>query len=37
MDKGPDYVFGLLSEFYARAMCPPVLAPSRGATVKVYG
>ena len=35
IDKGPDYVAGLISEFYARVRCPLVLAPLRGAIVKV--
>ena len=33
--KGLNYAAGLLSGFYAGARCPPVLAPSRGAMVKV--
>ena len=37
MDEGPDYAATLLSEFCARARSPPVLAPSGGAVVKVYG
>ena len=37
MDKGPDYAFALISEFYAGDRCPPVLTTSGGATVKVYG
>ena len=36
MDKGPGYATALLSEFCAGARCPPMSAPSRGATVKVW-
>ena len=36
MDEGPDYAISLLSEFYARARCPPMLVPSGGAAVQVY-
>ena len=35
IDKGPDYVVGLILGFYARVRCPLVLAPFRGAIVKV--
>ena len=34
MDEGPDYATALLSEFCARARCPPVLAPSEVAAAK---
>ena len=37
VDKVLDYATTLLSLFCARAWYPPVLAPSGGATVKVYG
>ena len=37
MDKGLDYAASLPSESYVGARCPLVLAPSEGATVKVYG
>ena len=37
VDKGPDYASALLPEFCARARCPPMLTPSRGASVKVQG
>ena len=33
----PDYVNASLSKFFARARCPPVLAPSRVVAVKMYG
>ena len=31
----PDYAKAHLSEFFAKARCPPVLAPSEVAAVKV--
>ena len=37
MNEGLDYATALLLEFYVRARCPLVLAPSEGAAVKVYG
>ena len=37
MDKGLDYAASLPLELYVGARCPPVLAPSGGAAVKVYG
>ena len=37
LDGGLDYATALLLEFFVRARCPPVLAPSRVPTVKVYG
>ena len=37
LDGGLDCATALLSEFFARARCPPVLVPFRVATVKVYG
>ena len=37
VDEVPNYTTALLLEFCARARCPPVLAPSRGVAVKVYG
>ena len=37
LDGKPDYANAPLSKFVARARCPPVLAPSRVAAVKVYG
>ena len=36
MDEGLDYA-ALLLEFCARPRCPPMLAPSGGVVVKVYG
>ena len=37
MDKGSDYATTLLLEFCTGTRCPPVLTPSGGAAVKVYG
>ena len=37
LDGKPDYANSPLLEFFARARCPPILAPSGVATVKVYG
>ena len=37
MDKGLDYATALLLEFCVGARCPPVLTPSGGAAVKLYG
>ena len=37
LDGKPDYANSSLPEFFTRARCPPVLAPSRVAAVKVYG
>ena len=37
MDEGHDYTTALLLELYARARCPPAMAPSEGVVVKVYG
>ena len=32
----PDCANSLILEFFAKARCPPVLAPSRVVVVKVY-
>ena len=37
LDERPDYVTALLSEFFARARCPLVLALFGVTSVKVYG
>ena len=36
LDGGPDYATALISEYIAKAGCPPVLAPSRVTAVEVY-
>ena len=36
-DGQPDYANSPLPKFFARARCPPVLAPSGVVAVKVYG
>ena len=36
LDGKPDYANFPLPEFFARIRCPPVLAPSGVAVVKVY-
>ena len=37
LDRKPDYANSPIPEFFARARCPPVLAPSGVAAIKVYG
>ena len=37
LDGKLDYANSPFLEFFARARCPPVLAPSGAVTVKVYG
>ena len=37
LDRKHDYANSPIPEFFARARCPPVLAPSGVAAVKVYG
>ena len=37
LDGKPGYANSPLPEFFARARCRLILAPSRVATVKVYG
>ena len=37
VDGKSDYANSLLQEFFARARCPLILAPSGVAAVKVYG
>ena len=37
LDRKLDYANSPLPEFFARARCPLILAPSRVVAVKVYG
>ena len=37
LDGKPDYANSPLLEFFVRARCPPILAPSGVVAVKVYG
>ena len=37
LDGKPGYANSPILEFFTMARCPPILAPSRVAAVKVYG